>query len=315
MRSSVTDGEFKALFEKYGPADLARRLGINERNVLARRVRAERRLKIEIKANPLLSRSVRPKEYPWRLTHDMPNGTAIVFSDCHYWPGTKSLMHKAVISFIKEFKPKLVIANGDVIDAPTISRHPAIGWESRPPLNEEVENAKDRLHEIEKVTFRARKIWSCGNHDSRFETRLAHVAPEYAKIHGFHLKDHFPVWEPCWQTWINDQVIVTHRWKSGEYAPRNNTVFSGKSIVTGHLHRAQVFCHNDANGMRYGVDTGCVADTDHDAFVDYTEGKAMFNWRSGFAVLTFKDGQLMQPELVLKWSDDQVQFRGSVFAP
>jgi len=221
-------------------------------------------------------------------------------------------MHRAVLYFIKEFKPGIVIANGDVIDAPTISRFGSIGWENRPKLADEIENTKERCHEIEKATFKARKIWTLGNHDKRFETRIANAAPEYAKIHGVHLKDHFPNWEPCWQTWINDQVIVTHRWKSGIYAPFNNTKEAGKSIVTGHLHRAQVAMHTDTNGTRFGVDTGCIADTDATAFVDYSEGKAMFNWRSGFGILTFQDGELMLPELVLKWSDDSVQFRGKV---
>ena len=68
---------------------------------------------------------------------------------------------------------------------------------------------------------------------------------------------------------------------------------------------------SDYNGTRYGVDTGCIADIDHTAFVNYTEDNSL-NWRSAFLMLTFKGGKLLMPELVLKWDDGSVQFRGKV---
>ena len=36
------------------------------------------------------------------------------------------------------------------------------------------------------------------------------------------------------------------------------------------------------------------------------------NWRSGFAVLTFRDGRLLWPELVARVDEEHVQFRGEV---
>jgi hypothetical protein len=33
-------------------------------------------------------------------------------------------------------------------------------------------------------------------------------------------------------------------------------------------------------------------------------------WRSGFVVLTFKKGQMLMPELVQKFDEDHVEFRG-----
>jgi hypothetical protein len=96
------------------------------------------------------------------------------------------------------------------------------------------------LSEIEKVAPKARRIWTLGNHDSRFETRLATVAPEYANVHGVHLKDNFPLWEPCWATFINSDVVVKHRFKSGLHAPHNNTMWAGRTIVTGHLHSQKI---------------------------------------------------------------------------
>jgi hypothetical protein len=218
------------------------------------------------------------------------------------------------VKFCKDLKPVAVIFNGDVIDAPSVSKHTVIGWETRPKLADEIEAAKDRLHEISLAAYKAEKIWNLGNHDLRFETRIASVAPEYAKIHGVHLKDHFPLWRPAWSTFINDNVVIKHRFKGGIHATHNNTLWAGKTIVTGHLHSAKVTPFTDWNGTRYGVDSGCIADTNEKSFVDYTEDNPK-NWRSAFCVLTFRNGLLLQPELVLSWDDECVQFRGEIIAP
>lgn len=158
---------------------------------------------------------------------------------------------------------------------------------------------------------RAHKIWTLGNHDGRFETRLAQVAPEFAKVSGIHLRDHFPAWKPCWSVWINNIAVVKHRYSGGIHATHNNTLKAGKTMVTGHLHSQKVTPFTDYNGTRYGVDTGCIADPDHKAFTDYTEDNPK-NWRSGFAILTFLNKQLMHPELVSVWDDNHVQFRGEL---
>jgi hypothetical protein len=48
-----------------------------------------------------------------------------------------------------------------------------------------------------------------------------------------------------------------------------------------------------------------------DQFIHYTEANPV-NWRSGFVVLTIKDGKLLMPEMVQKWDDDHVEFRGQL---
>ncbi len=298
------------MIETFGVTGTAKRLNINPRRVFDRRRRIEKERGVSINPPPPPEKP----QYPWRIELKIPNGIVLVASDAHYWPGPASLMHRALVFFCKEFKPKAIIENGDVIDAPTISRHAPIGWEGRPDLCDEIETAKERLHEIEKAAGRAERIWNLGNHDARFETRLATVAPEYAMIHGVHLQDHFPLWRPAWSCWINDEVVVKHRFKGGIHAPHNNVMWAGKAIITGHLHSAKVVPFTDYSGTRYGVDTGCIAEPDHKAFVDYTEDNPK-NWRSAFGVLTFKDNKLMYPELVTKWDDTRVQFRGEVFTP
>ena len=147
--------------------------------------------------------------------------------------------------------------------------------------------------------------------NSRFETRLATVAPEYAKIHGIHLKDHFPDWEPCWSVFINDDVVVKHRFKAGIHAPHNSTMWAGRTIITGHLHSLKVMPITDYNGTRWGVDCGTLADIYGPQFGGYMEDNPR-SWRSGFIVLTFRDGHLMWPEVVHVIGEGRVEFRGEI---
>ena len=44
---------------------------------------------------------------------------------------------------------------------------------------------------------------------------------------------------------------------------------------------------------------------------DYLEENPT-NWRSGFVVLTFHNGKLLMPELVMKFNDQAIEFRGQV---
>jgi hypothetical protein len=262
-----------------------------------------------------LAAADRPQQQPikGRKELEVLNGSVIVFSDAHYWPGEPSTAHRALVEFCKRINPVAVVCNGDAIDGSAISRHPPIGWESCPSVKEELEVCQERLGEIAVAAGAADKLWLLGNHDARFETRLAQVAPEFKDIHGIHLKDHFPDWDCGWSLFINGDVVIKHRFKGGAHAPYNNTITSGLSMVTGHLHSAKVTPFTDYRGTRYGVDTGCLADTYHPAFQGYCEDNSR-DWRQSFCVLTFVDGSLLMPELVLVFDKDRVQFRGELIS-
>jgi hypothetical protein len=78
------------------------------------------------------------------------------------------------------------------------------------------------------------------------------------------------------------------------------------------LHSLKVTPFDDYNGTRYGVDTGTLADVDGPQFENYLE-LSPTNWRSGFAVLTFHNGHLLWPELVAKYAENKIQFRGKIY--
>lgn len=315
----MSDGEFVELFRKFGPREMARRTGLKPQNIYQRRQRIERRTGVEI--IPPQSRvgmggteKIPAPQGDQRIELSIKDGLVIVFSDAHYWPSeNKPLMHRALVRMAKELKPKAVIANGDVMDFPTVSKHLSIGWEKRPDVQTEIEFAQECLHEISLAAGRGtRRIWTLGNHCIRFETRLANNNPEYARVHGTRLRDHFPEWEGAWSVFLNESVLIKHRFKGGTHAVHNNLIWSGVHCVTGHLHSAQVRSLTLYNERTiWGMDTGCLAEPSSQAFTNYTEDNPK-NWRSAFGVLTFRNGRLMQPELVLKWDDKHIQFRGQL---
>lgn len=325
VAKKVSDEEFVELWnaKKGSLRDVAETVNMSERSAAYRRRAVERNLKITLKAG-----SQRP-DVAAKFEHYTPrqhkafhqlgieNGTIVVFSDAHFWPGIRSTAFRALLKLIEDLKPKAVICNGDAFDGASISRHPRIGWDSVPSVQEELRACKYALGEIEDAAGKAKLVWPLGNHDARFESRLAAVGPQFEGVQGFHLKDHFPAWIPCWAALVGEGLVIKHRYKGGIHATHNNAVWSGRSIVTGHLHSLKVTPFSDYNGTRWGVDTGMLADKPSfdgqgPQFADYLEGGPV-NWRSGFAVLTMHKGELLWPELVHVRTKGVAEFRGSIF--
>lgn len=308
-----SDADLIQLIPAVGVARAARIVGLTKRAVDFRRRSIEKKTGKSLvtpTSNGDVPRAL--NNYPHRAEYNIDNGVVLVGSDAHIWPGPSSPALRGFRAFAKELRPKIIVLNGDVLDFPQISRHDPIGWEGWPSVKAELEAAQDELHQLALAAPRGcEKVWTLGNHDARFESRLANAAPEFARVHGVHLRDHFPAWRPAWAAWVNNEVVIKHRFKGGVHATHNNAVASGKTFVTGHLHSAKVTPYTDYNGTRYGVDTGCLANPDAKAFVNYTEDNPK-NWRAAFGVLTFKGGKLLPPELAQVWDDKTITFRGEL---
>jgi hypothetical protein len=113
------------------------------------------------------------------------------------------------------------------------------------------------------------------------------------------LEDWFPGWPLSWTVEINpgtaSMTVIRHRNQAGML--HLQAVKAGCNYVHGHLHQLKVTPWADYRGRRYGVDTGTMADITGPQFT-YVEAGPV-NWASGFAVLTFREGRLLPPELVV----------------
>lgn len=315
MAPAIPEAEFIELWTTYGSASaVAKALGMHVRAVHGRRRSIEKRRGITLEAGAKTARHYKhlhPVEHAARRTLTLEAGKVLVFSDAHFWPGVRTTAFRALVQFVRQIKPDVIVNNGDAFDGASISRFPRIGWKGPPTILDELKACKERLGEIEEVAGSARLFWALGNHDTRFESRLANNVPQYEGVFGLRLQDHFPAWAPCWSVWVNDSVVIKHRMRGGIHATHNNTINSGKSIVTGHLHSLKVTPFDDYAGTRWGVDTGTLADPRGPQFVDYLEDNPT-NWRSGFIMLTIQRGQLLWPEIVRVVDEHHVDFRGAL---
>ena len=180
-------------------------------------------------------------------------------------------------------------------------------------VKEELDEIQKRLGDIEKVRPAGCKLMiTIGNHDLRFSGKLSNILPQYEGIKGFDIADHTIHWKWYWSIMVNQTCMIKHRWHNGVHAVYNNTMKSGTSFVSGHLHSLKITPWTDYTGTRYGVDTGTMACIKDNQFA-YTENNPV-NWRAGYAVLTYINGKLMPPELAEVINEDEglIYFRGQL---
>jgi len=307
----LTESEFIELWNQLkSPTLISKKLGIDVRNVHQRRRNLENKYKIRLISNSPNSQEYYVRDHMSRMDVDIDNATIFVASDAHYWPDQISVAHQAFVKLVKKHKPDIIVMNGDAFDGASISRYPKAGYPTfeMPTVKQELEAVSDRLGEIEKVAGNAKLVFTMGNHDQRFEAKLANQAPEFQGVAGFSLKEHFPRWIFCMSMMVNKNLMVKHRYHSGIHATYSNALKSGVSICTGHLHRLQATIVSDYSGSRWGIDSGTLCETDGDQ-MSYGEGNPA-NHCSGFATLTLVDGKLIQPEFCTVL-DGVAYFRGS----
>jgi len=305
-KEACTDDEFIAIWRTFqSGTEVAKHIDCGLREVMRRRRR------LEIRYGILLDT---PRDGGFRVTLPNIRGVGIIFSDAHYWPGKPSIAHRALVTLTKELQPSLLVANGDMIDGARLCRQDPAGWvkSKAPTIKKETEACQERMGEVSSAAPRhCKRHRTVGNHDIRLERMLAMKAPEMEGMPYTRLVDFLPEWEESWSIMVNNNTMIKHRYHNGVHAAWNNTLKSGRNIVTGHLHRLQATILSDYGGPRWGIDTGTLADVSHEnPSFEYDEDSPR-NWASGFAVLTFADdGRLLHPEICIVL-DGKPYFRGA----
>ncbi len=304
-----------ALAETRSTTTLAHKFGVSER-AMSSRMRA-------LGVPPLdnwTKASTAPKapsvltEAIGRMRVDMPDGRAIIFSDAHFQPDAVSTANRALVKLIRELKPQMVVCNGDAVDGAGTSRHGmTFGAKQHTPAAE-LRACQERLDEIADAASGAQCIFTLGNHDIRLHTYLATNAPQIIDLPGLDLRELFPRWKFCWSLFVNENTIIKHRYRSGQYAPANNVRGAlGMNFVTGHLHSLKVMPLSAyADRTFFGVDTGMLAEPEWESFAYREDSPA--DWRSGFAVLRWVGGRLLWPEVVHAVGEGEgvVEWRGEL---
>jgi len=298
-------------------ASVAAELGMVERPVFARRARLEA-MGYELPCGQEPPSNITKRSaYPTRQDVTLQDGVAVVFSDRHYWPGDGiTPAEAALLTLLPRLNPDLLICNGDVYDGAAQSRHAPLGWERKPDVRDELGAVQGGMARIAAAAPQARKLRTVGNHDRRFDYRLAQVAPDYRGIAGTRLSDHLPDWPESWAAHVNaggpGHTVIKHKLRQGVTAGRNNGLAAGTHIVTAHTHALDVTCLEDYRGRRYSVQTGMLGDPNSPAF-EYGED-APIKGRPGFVVLTWQSGLLLPPEVCEVDDAGVAWFRGAPVA-
>jgi len=306
------DALVEAMRSTNSPTLLAKQFGMSVR-AMTTRLRA-------IGAPPLAHAALARKqaltvahESIGRLKIDVTDGRIVVFSDAHFQPGCISTANRALVKMLPDLRPSVVVCNGDAFDGAGISRWPKMFGSTPPTPAQELRAVDERMDEIADAAKGAKRIWTLGNHDIRLHSYIQSAAPALADMDSMDLRRLFPKWEFAWSLWVNDNTVIKHRFRGGMYAPANNVKNSlGLNFVTGHLHslKAMPLSSYSHKATVYGVDTGMLAEPEWQAF-DYKEDNPA-DWRSGYVVMTWRDGRLLWPEVVSVLAEGRVEFRGEI---
>jgi hypothetical protein len=84
------------------------------------------------------------------------------------------------------------------------------------------------------------------------------------------------------------------------------------NIITGQTHVLCASPISNYQGTYWGVQTGCLADPLSATF-EYCEDSPK-DWRSGFVMLSFDQGRMLMPELIMVTDEQngEFEFRGCI---
>jgi hypothetical protein len=295
--AKVSDEEFIEIFESsFSIEAAAAKMGLKIRGVMARRKRIEHKYGVI-----LTPKSCKDDAHLWptydHLTFEQKSPfDVMIVSDRHAMPGEIPPAFVVACHVLEELQPKVLICNGDWYDLPAMSRHVQRGWEGRPKVADEIIAGTTALKELRELSPKSKRYFTLGNHDMRFDGKIAELMAELEDVEGMRLIDHIDkTWYMTISLSINDNFMVKHRFRSGMHAAWNNVLHGGVNIATGHTHRCLVRPFTDYNGTRYAMETGCISDINSETF-GYCENNPR-EWQPGFMVVHV-DGQLISPEPV-----------------
>lgn len=314
LRKLPIDPEvFARDFESLGASKMASKYDVEVRNVYTKRRKVEELLGRPLNVPPFLSRYTSPRKRVRQVFTVEKDLCILVGSDAHYEINTVTTAHIAFCELAKKLDPDVIVMNGDLLDGASISRHVPLGWEERPSVEQELNAVRQRLTEIEKAAPKAQRFWTMGNHDARFDMKLADVLPMFRDVPGFSLREHFPKWTFSTSLWVDGTekpIMIKHRFNGGVHAGYNNALKAGTHIVTGHTHHMECKTWTDYTGHRYGIQCGTMADI-HQASFEYAEDGPK-NWTSGCVVLSIRDNFLLTPEFVKVHVPGEYEWRGEI---
>lgn len=231
-----------------------------------------------------------------------PIQRAIVLSDIHIpYHDQKALA--VALAFAQDFKPDLIILNGDICDY-----YGASSYRKDPgridTLQDEISETRAFLKHVRDLFPNARIVYLKGNHEDRLERFILDKAPELYSLDSLsmdnllHLEEMGIEWLDEHATFMLGELEIVHgfmvRGKSG-YSAMSHHEKLGGSVLIGHTHRSALVCHTNRYGQHVAIENGYLARSD----VDYVIRP---DWQQGFTTIEYlPDGRFFaRPHLIHK---------------
>lgn len=208
----------------------------------------------------------------------------------HHEPSIKSLL-----SFIKDYKPDVVVHLGDLCDFNSLSRFSVIREDELISLTDEIKSANTMLDRIESVLPRkCKKVFTEGNHDQRPTIyRLNSWDSQCKKLFGMDRLEDAKVlyniekrkWTfvdhgKCYQI---GHALFTHGWFINQYHAAKTVRRWFKTVIYAHTHSHQVHTINGMDGLPVaGISIGTLSRFD----LSYLKGVPP-DWCHMFAYMNF----------------------------
>ena len=261
-----------------------------------------------------LSMPVRPFAVPLPAVAPSRAGKplrAVVYGDTHI-PFHDAPALAVVEAVIRDVRPDVLVHLGDLLDAGTLSKKFPVDPKRIDTLQADIDFARTKLHQWARLAPKAQRWLFEGNHEERL-TRviwgLDGAARELPRLRIFQREMSWPVllglkdigwkWVPYDQQPARDclpKLLVKHgtfisQW--GGFTAKREWLKYGRSGISGHSHRANIWRHRDDNGQSTWIEAGCTA-------LYSTPGARDPDWQTCVTVLEWSaDRAVMHAEQVL----------------
>lgn len=262
----------------------------------------------------------------------LPDGTKIVIlPDIHVPAHNKKLLW-AVLEFLKDFQPHIVILIGDVADVFALSRWPA------PPrvvknMQRELDQTRRLVDKIIEVSGCYHLFYIMGNHEDRAYRYLTDPAAGLANIVDFNTREPilsfhalmgYKPGDPVTFIYdlqekggygggilVNDDLEFHHGYivrPNPGASPRADSDRTGKSTAHGHTHRAGMSARETTVGMVRSFELGHLVDPEH-PYMGYAN--LLNNWHPAIGAGLIVGGKVHLKVLPIKQvtKDGQTRFK------
>lgn len=240
----------------------------------------------KVKPNVRSSSGTNPRIH--KAIHRDVQKKVAVLSDIHY-PYEDEKVCEIADMFLVDYKPDIVVYNGDVVDCYAVSsfeKSPSHKMDIQEELdygNRKVAERMDRLPSVQQW------YWLEGNHESRFRRLIRRDAKALETLRDLSfeksagIEDLGITWVPGHEELMIGSLLFTHGTTARRHAgssARAHYEMYGCSVIVGHCHRLSVGYKRNKFGDHALIENGTLSDLD----VEYAKFP---DWQHGFTTIDY----------------------------